>query len=122
MILPDPADPELVAGTVTLWSHDTGEGPLSGIGRMVLPEFQGLGLGQGWAGARSALCRNRLGTRTAGGSCTPFRPPATPPRTGSCRSVGFRFCLRFVSVTDVTFAGRTVRAEHRSVAPANDPT
>ncbi len=42
MIVPDEAAPEVVAGSVVLWSHDEdGGGPVSEIGWMVLPEFQG---------------------------------------------------------------------------------
>jgi RimJ/RimL family protein N-acetyltransferase len=46
MIVPGGAAPEAVAGSVVLWSHvdeDSGE-PVSEVGWMVLPEFQGRGL------------------------------------------------------------------------------
>ncbi|MFD3466290.1 hypothetical protein ACFWWM_07965 [Streptomyces sp. NPDC058682] len=32
MTVPDPATPEVVAGTVTLWSHNTDDGPISETG------------------------------------------------------------------------------------------
>src|SRR2546430_1468231 len=44
MILPGEAAPDVVAGSVTLWSHDEDSEPVSEIGWMVLPEFQGRGL------------------------------------------------------------------------------
>jgi RimJ/RimL family protein N-acetyltransferase len=44
MIVPDEAEPGVVAGSVTLWSHDDDGDPISEIGWMVLPEFQGRGL------------------------------------------------------------------------------
>jgi RimJ/RimL family protein N-acetyltransferase len=46
MIVPDEAAPDVVAGNVVLWSHDEGGEPVSEIGWMVLPEFQGRGLGK----------------------------------------------------------------------------
>jgi RimJ/RimL family protein N-acetyltransferase len=46
MIVPDLAGPDVVAGTVTIWSHDTDDGPISEIGWMVLPAFQGQELGR----------------------------------------------------------------------------
>ncbi|MFF9157866.1 N-acetyltransferase [Streptomyces sp. NPDC014846] len=66
MIVPDPATPEVVAGTVTLWSHDTDNAASNGI----------------------------------------------------CRSVGFRF----VSVTDMPFAGQIFRTNHWSMDPRTDLT
>src|SRR5437773_6593317 len=47
MVVPDEAAPEVVAGSVVLWSHDEDGGePISEIGWMVLPEVQGRGLGE----------------------------------------------------------------------------
>jgi hypothetical protein len=41
MIVPDLAGPDIVAGTVGLWSHDDGDDAgLSEIGWMVMPEFR----------------------------------------------------------------------------------
>lgn len=62
MIVPGEAVPGVVAGTVTLWSHEDGEhAGLSEIGWMVLPEFQG----QGYAkqAVRAMLERARLDGR-----------------------------------------------------------
>src|SRR5207344_887261 len=57
MILPDDADPATVAGSVVLWSNDEHDPPFSEIGWMVLPEFQGRGLGK--AAVRAVLERAR---------------------------------------------------------------
>jgi RimJ/RimL family protein N-acetyltransferase len=47
MIVPDEAAPDVVAGNVVMWSHDEDDGTsISEIGWMVLPEFQGRGLGK----------------------------------------------------------------------------
>ncbi|MFE2144282.1 GNAT family N-acetyltransferase [Streptomyces sp. NPDC059456] len=46
MIVPDAAEPDVVAGTVTLWTHDAHGERISEIGWMVLPEFQGRELGK----------------------------------------------------------------------------
>ncbi|NBE85216.1 GNAT family N-acetyltransferase [Micromonospora sp. NEAU-HG-1] len=44
MIVPDPADPATVAGTVTLVRHESDGEPGGEIGWMVLPEHQGRGV------------------------------------------------------------------------------
>ncbi|MFE3947091.1 GNAT family N-acetyltransferase [Streptomyces sp. NPDC059118] len=44
MIVPDEAEPEVVAGTVTLWPHGAEAEHISEIGWMALPELQGRGL------------------------------------------------------------------------------
>jgi RimJ/RimL family protein N-acetyltransferase len=46
MIVPSEDTPDVVAGTVSLWSHETDGEWLSEIGWMVLPEFQGRGFGK----------------------------------------------------------------------------
>jgi GNAT superfamily N-acetyltransferase len=47
MIVPGGAAPGVVAGSVVMWQHDEGEGAwLSETGWMVLPEFQGQGVGK----------------------------------------------------------------------------
>ncbi|MEU7050205.1 GNAT family N-acetyltransferase [Streptomyces eurythermus] len=109
MIVPDPARPDVVAGTVTIWSHDTGDGPLSEIGWMVLPEFQGRGLGKRAVRAllEQALDQDRWGVLHA------FPAIGNAASNGVCRSVGFRFR----GETEVDFAGRVIRANHWAVDP-----
>ncbi|GGS06832.1 MULTISPECIES: GNAT family N-acetyltransferase [Streptomyces] len=109
MIVPDPDRPRVVAGTVTIWSHDTGDGPLSEIGWMVLPEFQGRGLGK--RAVRALLEQARDQDRW--GVVHAFPAIGNAASNGICRSVGFR--LR--GETEVDFAGRVIRANHWAIDP-----
>ncbi|MFI9424079.1 GNAT family N-acetyltransferase [Streptomyces achromogenes] len=112
MIVPDPGRPDVVAGTVTIWSHDTGDGPLSEIGWMVLPEFQGRGLGKHAVRAllEQARDQDRWGVVHA------FPAIGNAASNGICRSVGFRF----QGETEVDFAGRVIQANHWTVDPRAD--
>ncbi|GGP59932.1 hypothetical protein GCM10010287_57780 [Streptomyces variabilis] len=112
MIIPDGATPEVVAGTVTIWSHDTSDGPMSEIGWMVLPEFQGQGFGKRAVRAllEQARDQNRWGLVHA------FPATDNAASNGICRSVGFRF----LSQAEVTFAGRVLRTNHWAVDPGKD--
>ncbi len=112
MIVPDPATPEVVAGTVTLWSHNTDDGPISEIGWMVLPQFQGQGLGK--RAVRALLEQARDEDRW--GVVHAFPATGNAASNGICSSLGFRF----VSETDVTFAGQIFRTNHWSVDPRTD--
>ncbi|MEW2622435.1 GNAT family N-acetyltransferase [Streptomyces sp. NPDC048106] len=112
MIVPDPATPEVVAGTVTLWAHDTPAAPLSEIGWMVLPEFQGRGLAK--RAVRALLERARDEDRW--GVVHAFPAVANAPSNSICRSVGFRF----LGETDTDFAGRILRTNHWALDPARD--
>src|SRR6201996_9400208 len=86
MILPDKAPPAAVAGNVVMWSHDEAGQPMSEIGWMVLPEFQGRGLGQ--LAVRMLLGLARDDGR--GGLVHAFPATANGPSNGLCRAVGFR--------------------------------
>ncbi|MFF4756236.1 GNAT family N-acetyltransferase [Streptomyces sp. NPDC002514] len=112
MIIPDPDVPDVVAGTVTLWSHDGGSGPVSEIGWMVLPEFQGQGLAK--RAVRTLLEQARDQDRW--GVVHAFPATGNAASNGICRSVGFRF----VSEVDVTFAGRVLRTRHWAITPRTD--
>ncbi|MFB7506879.1 GNAT family N-acetyltransferase [Streptomyces broussonetiae] len=112
MIVPDPDRPDVVAGTVTLWSHGTGTGPISEIGWMVLPEFQGRGLGR--RAVRALLEQARDQDRW--GLVHAFPATGNAASNGICRSVGFRF----LSEIDVPFAGRVLRGNHWVVDPRTD--
>ena len=79
MILPGGAARDAVAGSVALWSHDDGGEPITEIGWMVLPEFQGRGLAK-----RPSGCSWSWPAMTAaGGSCTRSRRQPTARRTAS---------------------------------------
>jgi RimJ/RimL family protein N-acetyltransferase len=111
MIVPDDASPGVVAGSVALWSHDEDSGePVSEIGWMVLPEFQGRGLGKGAVRMLLGLARDdgRWGLVHA------FPATSNAASNGICRSLGFRFA----GERDVTFAGRALRSNHWVIDPA----
>ncbi|MET9380426.1 GNAT family N-acetyltransferase [Streptomyces sp. NPDC002928] len=112
MIVPDPDAPEVVAGSVTLWSHDTDEGPLSEIGWMVLPEFQGRGVGK--RAVRMLLEQARDENRW--GVVHAFPATGNGPSNGICRSLGFRL----LGQVDVTFADRVLHSNHWAVDPRVD--
>lgn len=108
MIVPDPARPEIVAGNVGLWRHEpddlTGGEPISEIGWMVLPEFQGRGFAK--RAVRTVLDHARDDGRW--GLIHAFPATSNGPSNGICRSVGFRL----VGQQDVEFAGRLLHANH----------
>lgn len=113
MIVPDAAAPEVVAGSVTLWSHEDGEDvELSEIGWMVLPEFQG----QGYAkrAVRALLERARDDGRW--GVVHAFPSVTNAASNALCRSVGFTL----VRERNVTFAGRKLRTNHWRIDPSID--
>lgn len=113
MIVPDEAEPETVAGSVTLWSHTDGEqAGLSEIGWMVLPEFQG----QGFAtrAVRALLARARDDGRW--GVIHAFPGTTNAASNALCRSVGFTF----VEKRDVVFAGRVLTTNHWQIDPGTD--
>jgi RimJ/RimL family protein N-acetyltransferase len=113
MIVPDEAAPEVVAGSVVLWPHgqDSGE-PMSEIGWMVLPEFQGRGLGKRAVRMLLELARDdgRWGLVHA------FPATTNTSSNGICRSLGFRLA----GEQDVTFADRVLRSNHWVINPAAD--
>jgi RimJ/RimL family protein N-acetyltransferase len=112
MIVPDEAAPDVVAGNVVLWCHDEGVEPVSEIGWMVLPEFQGRGLGKRAVRMLLELARDdgRWGLVHA------FPATSNAPSNGICRSLGFRLA----GMQDVTFAGRVLRSNHWVINPAAD--
>ncbi|GHB62103.1 hypothetical protein GCM10010377_61470 [Streptomyces viridiviolaceus] len=114
MIVPDPHTPDVVAGTVTIWSHDTEDGPISEMGWMILPEFQGRGLGKRAVHALLSQARDedRWGVVHA------FPATRNAASNGVCRSVGFRFLAR----REVEFAGRVLNSNHWAITPRTDLT
>ncbi|GAA0592578.1 GNAT family N-acetyltransferase [Actinomadura livida] len=112
MIVPDAGHPDVVAGTVTIWSHGTDDGPISEIGWMVLPEFQGRGLGK--RAVRTLLEQARDEGRW--GLVHAFPAIGNAASNGICRSVGFRLLTQ----TEVTFAGRLLQTNHWVIAPETD--
>ena len=114
-IVPGEAASEVVAGSVALWSHDEDDGePITEIGWMVLPEFQGRGLAKRAVRTFLELARDdgRWGLVHA------FPATTNSPSNGICRSLGFSFA----GERDVTFAGRVLRSNHWVINPATDLT
>ncbi|SED85728.1 Protein N-acetyltransferase, RimJ/RimL family [Streptomyces sp. 3213] len=112
MIIPDPGTPAVVAGSVTIWSHDANEGPVSEIGWMVLPQFQGRGLGK--LAARTLLEQARDEDRW--GVVHAFPATGNAASNGICRSLGFRL----IGEQNVTFADRVLRSNHWVIDPRTD--
>ncbi|MGH8967525.1 MAG: GNAT family N-acetyltransferase, partial [Actinomycetes bacterium] len=109
MIVPGGERPDVVAGTVTLWHHEIDGAVFSEIGWMVMPEFQGRGVGK--RAVRMLLERARHGDRW--GLVHAFPATTNAPSNGICRSLGFTF----LEEQDVVFAGRIVRANHWLIDP-----
>ncbi|MFV2087487.1 GNAT family N-acetyltransferase [Micromonospora sp. LOL_021] len=112
MIVPDAADPAMVAGSVALWTHDLDDGPVSEIGWMVLPEFQGRGLAK-WA-AGTLLRRAAVDGRW--GSVHAYPAVTNAASNGVCRSLGFTLA----GETNVPFADRVIRSQHWVIDPRAD--
>jgi len=112
MIVPDPATPDVVAGSVALWSHEQDGAQLSEIGWMVLPEFQGRGLAK--AAVLALLERARDEDRW--GTVHAFPGITNAASNGICRSL--RFTL--VEQRDVIFADRVIHTNHWTINPRTD--
>ncbi|GAA1323889.1 hypothetical protein GCM10009647_059060 [Streptomyces sanglieri] len=112
MIIPDAGTPEVVAGSVTIWSHDTDDGPMSEIGWMILPQFQGRGLGKRAARALLEQARNE----DRWGAVHAFPAVSNGASNGICRSLGFRL----IAEQNVTFADRVLRSNHWVISPRTD--
>ncbi|OKJ16112.1 GNAT family N-acetyltransferase [Kitasatospora sp. CB01950] len=110
MIVPDGAPPEAVAGTVTLWPHEEDGVPISEIGWMVLPEFQGLGLAK--RAVREVLESADRDGRW--GLVHAFPGTGNGASNGLCRALGFEL----LGERDTEFAGRVLRTNHWTVDPA----
>ncbi|GAA1264933.1 hypothetical protein GCM10009665_62810 [Kitasatospora nipponensis] len=94
----------VVAGSVVLWAHEEDGEPISEIGWMVLPEFQGRGVGRRAVAALLELARadGRWGRVHA------FPGTSNAPSNGICRSLGFT--LR--ESRSVLFADRLLETNH----------
>ena len=112
MIVPTEDMPEVVAGTVALWSHEADGESISEIGWMVLPEFQGRGLGK--LAVRTVLEKAREEGRW--GVVHAFPGVTNAPSNGICRSLGFRL----VEEREIIFAGEVLRANHWIIDPRTD--
>ena len=112
MIVPDTATPQVVAGSVSLWSHDEDGVSLSEIGWMVLPEFQGRGLAK--SAAHALLQRARDEPRW--GTVHAFPGITNAASNGICRSL----CFTLLGQREVTFADRVILTNHWIINPRTD--
>ncbi|WP_329166222.1 GNAT family N-acetyltransferase [Streptomyces sp. NBC_01267] len=101
------------AGIVTLYTHTADGELISEIGWMVLPEFQGQGLGK--RAVRAVLERARDDGRW--GLVHAFPSVTNAASNGICRTLGFTA----VGEKDVPFAGRIFRTRHWTIDPALIP-
>ncbi|MFY1637432.1 GNAT family N-acetyltransferase [Solwaraspora sp. WMMB335] len=114
MIVPDPADPGTVAGSVALWPNDVDGTLESEIGWMVLPEFQRRGLAKQATRTMLELARDdgRWGRVHA-------HPAVTNAASNAvCRALGFTL----LGETSVTFADRVLRSNRWMIDTARRPT
>ncbi|MDI5937799.1 MULTISPECIES: GNAT family N-acetyltransferase [Micromonospora] len=104
MIVPDPADPAVVAGTVTLHRHEIDGAPAAEIGWMVLPEHQGRGV----AGRAVRMLLDEA--RRVGGWSPVHAFPGVDnaASNGLCRSLGFAL----LGGRETPFRGRIFRTRH----------
>ena len=112
MIVPDGDRPDLVAGSVALWGHDEDGEPIAEVGWMVLPEFQGRGLGKRAVRALLALARDDDRWKVVHA----FPGVTNAPSNGICRSLGFTL----VGQRDIDFAGRILRTNEWTIRPRVD--
>ena len=107
MIVPDETEPESVAGTVSLSSHEDGdEAGLSETGWMVLPEHQGQGLAK--LAVRALLERARDDGRW--GIVHAFPGVGNAASNALCGSVGFTLVGERTSLSRVGCSARTTGA------------
>ena len=110
MIVPGKAAPGVAAGSVVLWSHDQDGEHISEIGWMVLPEFQGRGIGK--RAVRLMLDQARDDGRW--GLVHAFPAVKNAPSNRICRSLGF-------TLTDkqyIALNGCVMRASHWIINPS----
>jgi RimJ/RimL family protein N-acetyltransferase len=113
-IIPD-EDAGAAAGTVCIWEHPWKGDSINEIGWMVLPEYQGRGLGS--EAVRSILRKARSEGRWD--VIHAFPATANAPSNSICQRMGFSK----IEECDFEYAGRVLRCNHwrldlRSAGPA----
>jgi RimJ/RimL family protein N-acetyltransferase len=97
-------DDDRAVGHVCIWDHDEEGEVINEIGWMVLPEFQGRGLGR--EATRAILEKAR--TEGRWDVVHAFPGVTNAPSNGICRTLGFEL----VEERDIEFQGRTLRTNH----------
>jgi RimJ/RimL family protein N-acetyltransferase len=113
MIVPDESRPELVAGSVTLWSHEEDGARISETGWMVLPEFQGRGIARQAERMLLELAREEA---DRWGLVHAYPAVTNGPSNGVCRSLGFRP----VGEQEIDVRGAMTRCNHWVIDPSVD--
>jgi RimJ/RimL family protein N-acetyltransferase len=108
-----PDEKETVAGTVALWTSQEHGDPVSEIGWMVLPEFQGRGLAKQ---AVAALLR-LAGEQGGWGPVHAYPGVGNEPSNRVCRALGFTWAEEL----DLPFAGQVLRVNDWVTDPVIDP-
>jgi RimJ/RimL family protein N-acetyltransferase len=103
VIVPDD-DAGTAAGTVSVWDHDWRGETISEIGWMVLPKFQGRGLGS--RAVQMVLDRARSTERWDALHAFPAVPNAAS--NAMCRKLGFSL----IEEIDYDYQGRALRCKH----------
>jgi RimJ/RimL family protein N-acetyltransferase len=92
------------AGSVCIWEHDWRGGPISEIGWMILPAFQGRGLAT--RAVRAILDKARA--RSRWGIIRAFPSTANAPSNAVCRKAGFAL----VEECALEWDGHVLRCNH----------
>lgn len=100
------------AGTVCVWDKELEGETVTEIGWMVLPAFQGRGLGS--EAVRTALCRAR--TERRWGVIHAFPPIANSASNAMCRTLGFSR----IEEIDFIFRDRILRCDHWQIDLRSD--
>ena len=103
VILPEGPDGP-AAGTIAIWDHEDHGEPRTEIGWMVLPEFQGRGVGS--QAVRSAIDRAAASGRWK--ALDAFPPVDNARSNAMCRRMGFVE----LGARPFTFRGRQLRCNH----------
>jgi RimJ/RimL family protein N-acetyltransferase len=109
MIVLDEYEPPVTAGTVALYTRADAVAATSEIGWMVLPEFQGRGVGK--AAVRSVL--QRASSEKRWGIIHARTTVSNAPSNAICRSLGFVL----VGQEEYVVAGRPFQTNHWTIDP-----
>src|SRR5436190_727845 len=102
-VIPDPAS-GIAAGTISVWDHEVAGEPVTEMGWMILPDFQGRGLGT--QAVSAVLDRARATRRWA--VINAYPPVTNPASNAMCRKNGFVF----VEDRDFEYRGHVLRCNH----------
>lgn len=111
LMIVDEEDPNVVAGTVTLWFQSQNGPPYAEIGWMVLPEFQGRGLAK--AAVKEVLCRAAVDGRW--GTIHAYPGVGNAASNALCRSLGFNL----VGQEDLVYTDPSLRVNHWITDPGH---